>query len=140
MKNQKLESLCRALQEERKSQHENVQGVQPDRNTSEDSAKAETEVQEAPIEPKEENPAQNATPPASAGEPTPLTQKLAQLKAEQAFLKELAGSFTISNVAASETEAKLSHGLPAVSQEKHTERSHQDQLQEQKEKEMESVD
>lgn len=128
------------MQEERKSLHEKVQGVQPDRNTSEETPKAETEVQEAPKDLKDENPAQNTASPASAGEPTPLTQKLAKLKAEQAFLKELAGSFTISHVAPSETEANQSHGLSEVIQEKHTERNHEDELQEQKEKEMESVD
>ncbi|XP_013883663.1 taxilin beta b [Austrofundulus limnaeus] len=137
-KNQKLESLCRALQEERKSLHEKVQEVQPDRNTSEETETEE--VQEAPKHLKEENPAQNAAPPAAAGEATPLTQKLAQLKAEQAFLKELAGSFTISHVAPSETEANQSHGLPEVLQEKHTETNHEEELQQQKEKEMESVD
>ncbi|XP_037551476.1 taxilin beta b [Nematolebias whitei] len=143
-KNQKLESLCRALQEERKSLHEKVQGVQPDANTSEETAKAETETQEAPNDLKEENPVQNAAPPASAGEPTPLTQKLAQLKAEQALLKELAGSFTISHVAPTETDVSQSHGLSEVIQEKHKEeRNHKDShdgRQQQRETEMESVD
>ncbi|XP_017277112.1 taxilin beta b [Kryptolebias marmoratus] len=141
-KNQKLESLCRALQEERKSLHEKAQGVQPD--TPGETPKAETETQEAPKDLREEDPVQNTAPPAPAVGPTPLTDKLAKLKAEQALLKELAGSFTISHVAPTEA-ASQSHRLSEVIQEKHTgERKHddvrEDGFQEQKETEMESVD
>lgn len=141
-KNQKLESLCRALHEERKSLHEKVQGAQPDANTSEGTA--DTEAQEAPRDPKEESPVQDAAPPAPAGGATPLTQELARLKAEQALLKELAGSFTISHVAPTETDASRSHGPPGAIQEEHVEeRSHkdsQDGRQHQRETELESVD
>ncbi|KAM4542483.1 taxilin beta b isoform 1-T2 [Odontesthes bonariensis] len=151
LKNQKLENLCRALQEERKSLFDKVQGAKPDSSTAESTEKEGTEVLEGPKDPKENHPIQNTATPPSAGAPaptTPLTEKLAKLKAEQALLKEIAGSFTISHVEPTETGASQSHepseGIQ-VPEENHTADSeyqevHEDGYQEQRNLEMESVD
>ncbi|XP_041828398.1 taxilin beta b [Melanotaenia boesemani] len=151
-KNQKLESLCRALQEERKNLHEKVQKAQPDINPAEPTQKEDTEVPEDLKKPKEDHPALNSAPPASAGAATPtapLTEKLAKLKAEQALLKEIAGSFTISHAVPTETSTCQPHGLTEGIQgqeDNHTEDSeqhqevHEDGYQEQRDLEMESVD
>ncbi|MEQ2305992.1 hypothetical protein AMECASPLE_003554 [Ameca splendens] len=149
-KNQKLESLCRALQEQRKSLSEMVQGAQPDIHDPEQVLKKGSEVQEAPKDQNEE-PAQNTGSLTSAGAPaltSPLTEALAKLKAEQALLKEIAGSFTISHTATTESADTQSHGLSGGIQEpeeKQAEESehqdvHEDQNQEQRDREMESVD
>ncbi|XP_062378356.1 taxilin beta b [Sardina pilchardus] len=152
-KNQKLEQLCRALQEERKSLHQKLQGsdkagapVQqtPAVATAETPAatpaetpaavKAETPAaataetpaaltkeksdtsaeKKKPAETSEEKPKEMEmpTPPAPVTTPaeppkaaaaaaapaSPLTKELSSLKAQQARLKEIAASFTISHV------------------------------------------
>uniref|UniRef100_A0A8C6MIT2 Taxilin beta b n=3 Tax=Nothobranchius furzeri TaxID=105023 RepID=A0A8C6MIT2_NOTFU len=137
IKIQKLESLCRALQEERKSLHEKVQGVQPDITTAEKTQNEDLK----------EKPAQSNTTPSSAGAQTvttPLTRELAKLKTEQALLKEIAGPFTISHVLPTETRTDQSHELSEVilgSEEKHTEEKvHENENQEQRDLEIESVD
>ncbi|XP_061752325.1 taxilin beta b [Nerophis ophidion] len=78
-KNQKLESLCRALQEERKK----VQAGQ-------------VQDGEAEATEKEDHHGEPETPTLD----TPLGQELAKLKSEQALLKELAASFTVPPVVA----------------------------------------
>ncbi|XP_027857315.1 taxilin beta b [Xiphophorus couchianus] len=151
IKNQKLESLCRALQEQRKNLSEQVQGAQPDKHPYEEAQKEGGEVPEIPIGQKEDHPAQDTGNPASAeslAQTTPLTQALAKLKAEQALLKEIAGSFTISHTAPTESADSQSHGLSEGIEgpkEKQAEGSkhqdvHEDQNQEQRDREMESVD
>ncbi|XP_032403114.1 taxilin beta b isoform X2 [Xiphophorus hellerii] len=151
IKNQKLESLCRALQEQRKNLSEQVQGAQPDKHPYEQEQKEGGEVPEIPTGQKEDHPAQDTGNPASAeslAQTTPLTQALAKLKAEQALLKEIAGSFTISHTAPTESADSQSHGLSEGIEgpkEKQAEESkhqdvHEDQSQEQRDREMESVD
>ena len=139
------------MQEERKSLYEKVQGAQADTNSVVPTQKAGSEAPEAPKDPKEDHPAQSSASPSSAGAPTldsPLTEQLVKLKAEQALLKELAGSFTISHGAPTETGASQSHGLSEGTQEpevNHIEGSrhqdgHEDGYQEQRDLNMESVD
>ncbi|XP_012727763.2 taxilin beta b [Fundulus heteroclitus] len=151
VKNQKLESLCRALQEQRKSLSEKVQGAQPDVHNPEQEQREGSEVQEAPRDQKEDDLAQNTGNPVSAGAPalsSPLTEALAKLKAEQALLKEIAGSFTISHTAPTESADSQSQGLSGSIQEpeeKPAEESknqdaHEYQNQEQRDREMETVD
>uniref|UniRef100_A0A3Q3REZ9 Taxilin beta b n=2 Tax=Mastacembelus armatus TaxID=205130 RepID=A0A3Q3REZ9_9TELE len=146
IKNQKLESLCRALQEERKNLYEKVQGAgsPPDINTAKP-----TEVEETQKEPKDDHLVPNTAAPATAAPAatltleTPLTKELAKLKAEKARLNEIAGSFTISHV---ETVSQT-QGLQEP-EENHTEESNsehpqeakEDGDQEQRDLEMESVD
>ncbi|XP_044022680.1 taxilin beta b [Siniperca chuatsi] len=156
IKNQKLENLCRALQEERKSLYEKMQGAggQPDSNTTETTEK---EVLETPQVPKDDDPIQNTAAPASAVPAgtltleTPLTKELAELKTEQARLKEIAGSFTISHVIPTETLVSQSQGLSEGIQEpgenhivesngEHLQEVAKDGYQEQRDLEMESVD
>lgn len=168
-KNQKLENLCRALQEERKSLYEKVQGAgsQPDSKTTEPTQKEGPEEPETPKVPKEDHPVQNTAAPASAAptsaapttpavastptRETPLTKQLDKLKSEQARLKEIASSFTISHVIPTETvdsqSQELSEGVQEP-EEKHIEESNGEHLQEvkgdgsqeQRDLEMESVD
>ncbi|XP_041667998.1 taxilin beta b [Cheilinus undulatus] len=171
VKNQKLENLCRALQEERKNLHGKVQGAesQPESNTTEPTEKEVPEVLETPKTPEnpkdrqDDKPIQKAEIPATVPAPvpatstgkqtidTPLTKELAKLKSEQALLKELASSFTISHMAPTETVDSRSQGLSEAAQEKeehHTEESNgehlqmveEDKFQVQRDLEMESVD
>nr|XP_046268783.1 taxilin beta b [Scatophagus argus] len=150
IKYQKLESLCRALQEERKSLYEKVQraGSQPDSSTDEPKEKETSEG------PEDHQLVQSTAAPASAapaGTPTletPLTKELAKLKTEQARLKEIASSFTISHVIPPETVVNQSQGLSEGVQENHIKESNgehlqeveEDGYQEQRDLEMESVD
>ncbi|XP_073339984.1 taxilin beta b [Pagrus major] len=154
MKNQKLENLCRALQEERKSLYDKVQGAagKPDSKTSEPTEKEVPEVLETPEVPKDDHPVQNA--PAPAATPTiatPLTNELAKLKSEQARLQEIATSFTISHVVPTETVVSQSQGLSEGVQEpeenliqesngEHLQEVQEDGFQEQRDLEMQSVD
>lgn len=144
------------MQDERKSLYEKVQGAerQPDSHTSEPTEQGggEVQVQETPRVPEEDHPVQSTAAP--AGTPTletPLTKELAKLKTEQALLKEIAGSFTISHVIPAETVVSQSQGLSegvGGPEENHTEESKGGQLQgveedgyqEQRDLEMESVD
>lgn len=149
IKNQKLENLCRALQEERKSLFQKVQ-VDPDVNAAEPTDKEAADV--GAETPKDVHPAQTTAAPAPAPIQmleTPLTQELAKLKAEEALLKEMAVSFTISHVIPTETGDSQSQGLLEVVQEpeeNHMEQSNGEQeaekaeYQEQRDLEMESVD
>ncbi|XP_071752384.2 taxilin beta b [Centroberyx gerrardi] len=150
IKNQKLEKLCRALQEERKSLFQKVQeaGGHVDVNTSEPAEKGGPEVPETPAEePKTDQAAPPAaapsvappeTPTATPTVQTPLTKELAKLKSEQARLQEIAASFTISHVIPAEllsqdTSVSQSHGLTEDAQdpeEQHTEESSGEQTQE----------
>ncbi|XP_060918449.1 taxilin beta b [Labrus mixtus] len=160
-KNQKLENLCRALQEERKSLYEKVQGAgsQLDSSTTEPTEKECPEVLETPKDPKDDQPAQKAETPepepaTTAGKQTvesPLNKELAKLKSEQAHLKEIASSFTVSHVVPTETLASQSQGLSEGAQEPeehHIEESNgehllkveEDKFQDQRDLEMESVD
>uniref|UniRef100_A0AAX7SLA4 Taxilin beta b n=1 Tax=Astatotilapia calliptera TaxID=8154 RepID=A0AAX7SLA4_ASTCA len=88
IKNQKLENLCRALQEERKSLYAKVHGAgsQPEDKSADPSEKGGSE--KTPEDPNENQPIQNTAAPAPTGTPTltsPLTEELATLKAEQTF-------------------------------------------------------
>lgn len=155
IKNQKLESLCRALQEERKSLYEKVQGAgpQPDgTNTHEPSEVEDFEGKETPKAPKDDHPLPNDV--ALVATPTldsPLTKELAKVKAEQARLKEIVSSFTIAHSVSTETVVAQSQGLSEGVQEpgeSHTKESNGEQIQEvmadgyqgQSDLEMESVD
>ncbi|XP_075879510.1 taxilin beta b [Nelusetta ayraudi] len=146
VKNQKLENLCRALQEERRSLYEKVQGAggQPEGSTSEPTEKQVSEAQqdqEAPSVQENSKAAEDQSRPApaktpaaaaaaataaataAAAEETPLSKELAKLKSEQARLKEIASSFTISHVVATETVVSQSRGLPEGVQQEGDERT-----------------
>lgn len=128
MKNQKLENLCRALQEERKTLAQKVQEAggtapvggapKPKEEKVEDpkesvvapAQKPEGDAAPTPIPSTTAAPPPPAAssapaPPATATAPpsapaveSPLVKELASLKAEQARLQEIATSFTISHV------------------------------------------
>lgn len=128
------------MQEERKSLYEKLQKAAPQPG----SEAAEEEVEETPGAPQD-NPVQNPAAPAGASTPeTPLARELVKLKAEQARLKEIAGSFTVSHVLPAETVPSQSQQLPDdVRDTEHscTEEIQEDEgLQKQRELEMESVD
>lgn len=152
IKNQKLENLCRALQEERKSLYDKLQrgGPQPDSSTS-DPAKVEgCAEQETPKVAKDDHPLQN--PAAADGTLTvesPPVKELAKLKTKQARLKEIASSFTISPVLVTEKIISQSEGLSAgvqdpdeelIEERKHLQEVDDDGYQQLRELEMESVD
>eukprot|EP00066_Takifugu_rubripes_P023760 XP_011613026.1 PREDICTED: beta-taxilin-like [Takifugu rubripes] len=139
VKTQKLENLCRALQEERKSLYEKLQKAAPQPGS--EAAEEGEETPEAP----QDNPVQNPAAPAGASTPeTPLARELVKLKAEQARLKEIASSFTVSHVLPAETAPSQSQQLLHGAQD--TEHSSTEEIQEdegfqkQRELEMESVD
>ncbi|XP_028250981.1 taxilin beta b [Parambassis ranga] len=148
IKNQKLESLCRALQEERKNLYDKVQQAGSQPYSAELAEQEVPEEQEAPKIPKLDHPVQNTTDPSPAETlTTPLQEKLAKLKAEQALLKEVAGSFTISHVIPTETGASQSNGhsedVPEPEEGIHREEPqevHENAYQDQRDLEMESVD
>ncbi|XP_034015694.1 taxilin beta b [Thalassophryne amazonica] len=151
IKNQKLENLCRALQEERKSLHEKVQAAghpadthKPDPIETQGPEVLEVNKDSCPIS------GTSATPATSL-----LSKELEKLKAEQARLQEVASSFTISHIVPPDTIINQSHGHGEGSQETeehHTEEhygkpdhegeqdQYQDQDQAQRDLEMESVD
>jgi len=153
-KNQKLENLCRALQEERRSLSEKLQGAGSQAHT--DSAgpteKEGPEELETPGVPKDEDHIQETAAPAPADPPTPpktpLTKELAKLKAEQSRLEEIAGSFRISHVIPAETVVSQSRGASEEPEENRAEEPNGEQIQEveedarqeQRDLEMESVD
>ncbi|XP_068436319.1 taxilin beta b [Clinocottus analis] len=152
-KNQKLENLCRALQEERKGLYEKVQGAgsQPHVNGAGPTEKLETPEVPKDADPVKETAAPAVAAPAETPAPkTPLTKELAHLKAEQSRLKEIAGSFTISHVVPTETVVSRSQGPSEGVQEpeNHIEETNGEHLQEvgedgsqkQRDLEMESVD
>ncbi len=108
LKTQKLENLCRALQDERKTLYHKLHGSQqpgaedsaaPEPITTEEtteevavtkeevtvSTEAVTQHADTPIEPTRKSPA----------EETLLTKELANLKAEKARLQEISTAFTI---------------------------------------------
>lgn len=144
-KNQKLENLCRALQDERKKLYEKLQNAAPQPGSSRpaEEEREEEEVQETSGPAPDDLPGQNPAAPAGASTPeTPLATELVKLKAEQARLKEIASSFTVSHVLPTETvfsqSQQLSDGVQNCTEEV---REDQDEgYQKQRELEMESVD
>uniref|UniRef100_A0A8C3AG17 Taxilin beta b n=1 Tax=Cyclopterus lumpus TaxID=8103 RepID=A0A8C3AG17_CYCLU len=80
--NQKLENLCRALQEERRSLYEKVQGAGSQAHVN-SAGPTEKEELETPEDPKDKDPDQETAAPAETPTPqTPLTKELAKLKAD----------------------------------------------------------
>lgn len=95
MKTQKLEKLCRALQDERKNLFEKLQQSQPPTADTAVTSEAVGDAEDAeekvvPVTEAVTQDALTAPPPQ-----TPLTHELASLKAEKARLQEMAASFTI---------------------------------------------
>ncbi|CAL8274406.1 unnamed protein product [Merluccius merluccius] len=136
VKNQKLENLCRALQEERKTLAQKVQEAGGPAALG-DAPKPNEEKEPTPAPPTTAAPSPPAAassapaPPPTATAPPPpaplsipavethLVKELASLKAEQARLQEIATSFTISHVIPEElllqdTEESQSQGLSEV--------------------------
>ncbi|KAK7904214.1 hypothetical protein WMY93_016821 [Mugilogobius chulae] len=109
LKNQKLENLCRALQQERKGQQDKKdEPEQPELNQDLSAEPKPTEEHNPGVEQSADSP---SSPPAAPEVPQPApvptktspkesakTQELARLKAQQARLEEIASSFTISHV------------------------------------------
>ena len=145
VKNQKLEKLCRALQEERKTLYQKVQEASghPDVNSaSEPSEKESPAVLETAVEkPNEEQAPPSTEAPAETPQTTPaaetlLTKELSKLKAEQSLLEEIASSFRISFIPEEELseDDSQSCGLTEVIQDSeeqhHSESCNGDQTQE----------
>lgn len=143
VKNQKLENLCRALQNERKNLYEKLQkdASQPE---STNSQAAEEEVKEASADPQDHRPVHDTT--GAPATDSSLARELVKLKAEKARLKDIASSFTVSHVLPADTVLSQSQQLSDGAQE--TEENRKEDIQEdtdegyqkQRELEMESVD
>lgn len=148
VKNQKLESLCRALQDERKNLYEKLQKAAAQPESGGREAAAEEEVEEACAAPEGDQPVQES--PAPAGEPahqSPLARELVRLRAEQARLKEIASSFTVSHVPPEEPvlpvqSQRLSGGVQQTEEDRAADVQEDTDagLQKRRELEMESVD
>lgn len=146
VKKQKLESLCRALQDERKKLYEKLQKAAPQPESTGSEAAAE-EVKEASAAPEDDPPVQGAAAPAGTATPeSPAARELVKLKAEQARLKQIAGSFTVSHVLPADAvlgqSQQLCDGGPET-RDNCTEETQEDTdegYQKQRELEMESVD
>lgn len=108
LKTQKLENLCRALQDERKTLYEKLHGSQQPgvENSAASEPMTTEETTEEVAVPKEEvtGPTEAVTEDAntpieptckSPADVTPLAKELANLKAEKARLQELSTAFTI---------------------------------------------
>jgi len=146
IKNQKLEKLCRALQEERKTLYQKVQEASghPDvSSASEPSEKESPAVLETAVEkPNEEQAKPSTEAPPETPKTTPaaetlLTKELSKLKAEQSLLEEIASAFRISFIIPEEElsqEDSPSCGLTEVIQDSeeqhHSESCNGDQTQE----------
>lgn len=143
VKNQKLENLCRALQDERKNLSEKLQKAAPQPENT-DSQAAEEKVKEASADPQDHHPVQDTA--AAPATDSPLARKVVKLKAEQARLKEIASSFTVSHVLPADTVLSQSQQLSDGDQETEGNRTEDTQedtdegCQKQRELEMESVD
>lgn len=131
------------MQDERKKLYEKLQKAAA-QGQSPGSKAEEEEVQEAPAAPPDDRPPQD---PAGAAAPeSPLARELVKLKAEQARLKEVAGSFTVSHVLPAETVLSRSQRLSDGVQEtedsctEEVQRDTQEECQKQRELDMESVD
>ncbi|KAA0711578.1 Beta-taxilin Muscle-derived protein 77 [Triplophysa tibetana] len=97
LKTQKMEKLCRALQDERKTMHEKLQKSTADTTVSTETV-GDAEATEENVEPSTEPVTQDAPTQPTCSSPvpeTPLTHELASLKTQKARLQELAASFTI---------------------------------------------
>ncbi|KAG5857254.1 taxilin beta b [Anguilla rostrata] len=107
IKTQKLEKLCRALQEERKDLLLKLQGAQEtqqlDTEVKVDANQAEARVEEGVT--LAETPTE-----------TPLTKELASLKAQQARLQEIATSFVVSHVLKEDPEPSEHAEFPQAPQ------------------------
>lgn len=147
VKNQKLENLCRALQDERRNLYEKLQRAAPQPESTASEAAEEEVVKEASAAPPDDRPVQDTAAPAGAAAPeSPLARELVKLKAEQARLKEIASSFTVSHVLPAESvlgqSQQLSDGVQEA-EDSCTEETQEDTdggHQKQRELEMESVD
>jgi len=106
IKNQKLEKLCRALQEERKTLYQKVQEASghPDVNSASEPSEKESPavlLETAVEKPNEEQATSSTEAPAETPKTTPtaaetlLTKELSKLKDEQSRLQEIASAFRI---------------------------------------------
>lgn len=99
VKIQKLEKLCRALQDERKTLYEKLQVSQQDTADTAVTTEAagEVTVTNEEVVPSTEEVTQKSDAPIqpAPAQVTPLSKELASLKVEKALLQELAESFTI---------------------------------------------
>ncbi|MCI4382557.1 hypothetical protein PGIGA_G00016190 [Pangasianodon gigas] len=96
LKTQKLENLCRALQEERRSLYQKLQESQPSRAAEDTATKVEVEEEIKGIHQEAKSHEDALSEPTPAA--TPLTKEIANLKVEKSRLEEVAATFTISHI------------------------------------------
>lgn len=96
LKTQKLENLCRALQEERRSLYQKLEESQPPRAAEDTATKLEVAEEIKDIHQEAKSHDEALREPAAAT--TPLTGETENLKVEKSRLEEVAATFTISHI------------------------------------------
>ncbi|XP_053488128.1 taxilin beta b [Ictalurus furcatus] len=96
LKTQKLENLCRALQEERRSLYQKLQESQPPGAAEDTATKVEIAEEIKVINQEAKSHEEVLSEPTTAA--TPLTKEIEKLKAEKSRLEEVAATFTISHI------------------------------------------
>lgn len=96
LKTQKLENLCRALQEERRSLYQKLQESQPPGAAEDTATKGEIAEEIKVINQEAKTHEEVLSEPTTAA--TPLTKEIEKLKAEKSRLEEVAATFTISHI------------------------------------------
>ncbi|TSO25143.1 Beta-taxilin [Bagarius yarrelli] len=96
LKTQKLENLCRALQEERKSLYQKLQESQPSKATQDTVTEVEVAEEINNINKKEKNHEDAQSEPTAPEKP--LIKEPENLKLEKSSIEEVAAKFTISHI------------------------------------------
>lgn len=96
LKTQKLENLCRALQEERRSLYQKLEETQPPGDAKDTTSKVNIEEEIKDIHEEAKGHEEALSEPTAAG--TPLTKEIANLEVEKSKHEEVASMFKISHI------------------------------------------
>ncbi|KAI5102473.1 taxilin beta b isoform 1 [Silurus meridionalis] len=106
LKIQRLENLCRALQEERRSLYQKLQESQPPEAAEDTATKVEVAEEIKSVHQEGKSHEDALSEPSAAA--TPLTKELENLKLEKSRLEEVAATFTISHICEQTAQAEAS--------------------------------
>ncbi|KAI5618945.1 taxilin beta b isoform 1 [Silurus asotus] len=106
LKIQRLENLCRALQEERRSLYQKLQESQPPEAAEDTTTKVEVAEEIKSVHQEGKSHEDALSEPSAAA--TPLTKELENLKLEKSRLEEVAATFTISHICEQTAQAEAS--------------------------------
>lgn len=96
LKTQKLENLCRALQEERKSLYQKLQESQPAGAAEDTATKVEVAEEKKDLHQEAKSHEEALCDPTTAL--APLTEEIENVKLEKSRLEEVAATFTVSHI------------------------------------------